>query len=224
MRRSNSFMITAAVACCVAWPGVAGADDGWNIRLHGVWTNPDGETRIDDGFGESITTNADSAFGVALSAEYGLSDRVGVELEYLGASNSGFSVTVASPGTAAIKLNDDLGFSMIDASLNIRLTSGGRTELFVGPVLAQVFYDDLRFEVFGEAARLEVDDDFGVGLVLGADIALGDGGWFFSGRVKYIDSQFEARDKDDPNDPGTKVDFNPLMVAVGVGVRLGGSR
>ncbi len=196
------------------------AREGWNVRIAGVWVALDGETRVDQGGGQTIETSADDTLGLGLSVEYGISDRVGVEVGYLGAAESEFGLVLQVPGGPVLRLSDDLGFSMIDASVNIRLTSGERTEIYVGPVIAQASFDDLRFEALGDVARIAVDDETGFGLVAGVDVDLGEGGWFFSGRLKYIDMEINGRDKDDPSDPGVDIDFDPLMVSVGFGVRF----
>ena len=87
----------------------------------------------------------------------------------------------------------------------------------MGPVIAQMFYDDLSFDVMGDTARLSIDDDIAYGLVLGVDVLIGEGDWFFNGGLKYLMASGRVKDVDDPGDPGVNVDFDPLMVFVGFG-------
>ncbi len=220
MRSSTSLTVLVVVALLCTAPGNAALAEGWNLRLGGVWTNPDGETRVVDSDGQVIGTSADDAFGVGLSIEYMFSDRVGVEIGYLAGSDSKFQLDVDDPFLGELSVTDDLAFDVLDLSLNIRLVVTERTELYVGPVLADVSFDDLAFEVLGQPVPIGVDGATGFGLVAGIDVALGGGPWFFSGRLKYLDVAIDARPKDDPDDSVTKIDFNPFMVGAGFGVRF----
>ena len=215
----RTLLIIAAVACFTL-PSSAAAADGWSIRLNGVWSNPDGEVTITNEEDQLIRTQAGSAFGLGLAVEYRFTDRLGLEFGYLTGSESDFDIILADPGGDSLAITDALAFSIFEASLNIRLVSNERIDLYIGPVVARVSYANLSFAVGDETLRIDISDETAFGGVLGLNIPLGQSDWFFNAFAQYLATELDAKDLDDPEDSGTTIDFNPVVVGLGFGYRF----
>lgn len=210
-------LIAVAGLCLFLATSTAFAEPGWNLRFGAAWTDLDGEVMVDSDFDETIQTDAGSTYGFGLAVEYRWSDRLGLQVGYMDGFSSDLDVVLSDAFGPFLSLSDDLDFSILDVALNIRINPGDGPEVYVGPVLAQISYDDLAFEVMGETARLGLDDDLAYGVVVGVDATMGTSGWFFNGGVKYLMASARVKDLDDPDDPGVDVDFDPLMLFVGFG-------
>jgi outer membrane protein W len=69
----------------------------------------------------------------------------------------------------------------------------------------------------GASVRVEEDEDLAVGMIVGLDVPIGQEQWEFSARVQYLDTTFEGSGLAGGS---FDVDFDPLMVGLGVGHRF----
>lgn len=215
--RQHQLGLMIAIALAILLPATAGAqDEGWKIRAHGVWTDPDGSFSFVDVDGTRIQTSADSSAGLALSGEYRFSRRAALELGLLAGGGSDFGIRITAP-EGTITVMDSLGFTVVSAGLNFYFTTGDGPHFYLGPLLAQVSYANLTFRIPGESLRVDVGNDFGYGASLGLDLPLGQKGWFFTATAKYIDTVLDAQ----PTDGGSEeISFDPLMLGAGFGYRF----
>lgn len=217
-------LVWMMVIALLASPALA-ADSPWQIRGFVAWFDPDVDETIVNEDGESIRVGADDDIGFGLSAEYRYSPRLGFE----------FGVLQASPETTVTLEDSELGLSLtarddpsirpLTAGVNWYLTPQSNLDLYVGAFLAYVLYDDLTFDlnaeipvngeviVVSERARVDVDNDFSYGAVLGLDIPIGTLGWALAASVRYIETDLDSTD-DDGDQETLAVD--PLIVTLGV--------
>lgn len=209
--------LAVAIALVLLLPATAGAqDEGWKIRAHVVWSNPDGSFDFVEDDGTRVQTSLDSSAGFALSGEYRFSRRAALELGLLAGGGSDFELRITVP-EGTVRVIDTLGFTVVSAGLNFYFTEGDGPQFYLGPLIAQVSYANLTFRIPGESLRVDVGDDFGFGAALGLDVPLGGKGWFFSANAKYIDTVLDAR----PTDGGSEeISFDPLMLGAGFGYRF----
>jgi outer membrane protein W len=201
------------------------ADSHWQIRGFVVWFDPDVDRTIFNADGETIRVESDDDIGFGLSAEYRYSPRFGVE----------FGVLQASPETTVTLEDSDLGISLtakddgtirpLTAGVNWYLTPQSNLDLYVGAFLAYVLYDDLTFDlnaeipvngeviVVSDRARIDVDNDFSYGAVLGLDIPIGTLGWAVAASVRYIETDLDTTDDDGDR---LTLSVDPLIVTLGV--------
>ena len=199
-------------------------DTGWSLRINGTFTDPDRRSVVADADGNDVETVTSEAVGLALSGEYRFSDRIGLELGIQAGYEADVAVTVTDENglqNDGLTLPEDgLRFTLVDVALNIYLVSGG-VDLYIGPVLGFITYDDMAFRVGAPWVPVEVRVDGGLalGAVLGLDIPCGDAGWFFTTSLKYLDSAYDVG----AEALGTgkqEIDFDPLIVRAGFGYRF----
>jgi outer membrane protein W len=226
MKSTNHFRITRlnvallALALAVPAASVGAGDNGWQVKVGGVWIHPNLNYSSVEPEGEHLTAASDNAIGLGLGLEYRLSDRIGIELGVLRASPN-LHLQVQVPTGWVLSAEDHLSFTPITAGFAVHLTPGKPVDLYVAPALAYVMYGDLHFAAFGlqtETADLAVGNQWTWGLSLGADVRLGDGPWRINSAVSYIRTTLHATDIEN-GDP-RKVDFNPFTVTLGIGYRF----
>lgn len=205
-------------------PATASANGKWHLRGFAAWVDPDLDFRGED-FGDPIRAETDSKFGFGFAAEYQMSRRWGVEFSALTASpETQVTVTMVDPA-ASVTAVDDQSFTPLSAGVNIHLTPKSRVDLYFGAFLAYVLYSDLTFQFqtilpangtvirIDERVKIKVDDDIGVGALLGVDIPFGEGGWGVTGSIRYLDTDLDATDEDGDNQ---KISFDPLIATFGI--------
>jgi outer membrane protein W len=200
--------------------------EGFNLRLNATWTDPK-STNYDDGDRfVRIEANTAETFGLALSGEFRISDRLGVEAGIQAANKSEVRFSFRAPDGAnlgdplAAQPEDNLSFTIVDAALNVYLTSG-TLDFYVGPVLGYIFYDDTLNVLVGnlsQPASFEIDDDFAYGAVVGVDIDIADSNCFFTSSVKYLVASYDIQIRND--DSSDDIDFDPWIVRLGFGYRF----
>jgi hypothetical protein len=199
---------------------------GWSIRLNGTWTIPDRNHFNNSGF-VRLQTITDETFGLALSTEYRFSETVGLEVGVQAGNESTVRFKIMDPEGAILDdpidghPEDDLGFTILDAALNIYITSG-TVDLYIGPVIGYIFYDnDLNILVGRDLlpASVKIDDDVAFGAVLGLDIDFSNSDWFFTSSIKYLDASYDA-EVFEGGRPAEEIDFDPLIIRLGLGYRF----
>ena len=199
-------------------PGTLQADDrGWTLRLSAVYADPDltFDTVGDDG--QRIRVEQDSAFGLALRAEYRLSPRWGVELGAMAVSND-LSIRVDNTGFGPLNLGPSVRMTPWTAGLLLHLTPQKRVDFYVAARAAYVIYDDVVLEdaLLGRE-RQNADDDLGWSLGLGLDVPVGEGPWAAHFEIAHLDTVLELTA---PDGFETRLAPEPLLIHAGVSYRF----
>ena len=217
--------VTLLALLAVSGSAIQAQESGWSIRLNGTWTYPDGTYRGGSDL-IGVEENTASTFGAALSTEYRFSGRFGLEVGVQAANSAEVNLRSTDPDGVVLgdtqdpHPTDSLGFTIIDAALNIYLSSG-KVDFYVGPVVGYILYDDLDILVgvpILDPAHIQIDDDIAFGAVVGLDVESGDSGWFFTTSMKYMDASYNARLL--AGGPAEEIDFDPLIVRMGFGYRF----
>jgi outer membrane protein len=105
------------------------------------------------------------------------------------------------------------------AALNVHLTPDSRADLYVGPLLAYVVYSsfDLVVDPWFLTEGFVTENDFGIGINVGLDVRLGEGGWLLSAAFKYLDTTLVASP---PDESVGRTDIDPMIFSIGVGYRF----
>lgn len=216
---SIALLLVLTALAVLAAPSAAQTNQ-WSLRFGATAADPDGEfvDRSDDTI---LSSEADSAYGISFSAEYRFSPRVGVEMGAMAFAEDDLRIRVERDrgGERVSQVRtDQLGFQPYFVGLNFHLARGDRTQVYVGPFLAYVRYQSfgLTFESDDDfvTESIELDDDFGYGVVLGLDIPIGQSNWFVHGNARYLKTELDAG--------SARADYDPLVATVGFGLRLGG--
>lgn len=209
--------LVGMILVVVALPGTGAAGDrAWLLRVAGVSVDSGASAVEVPGTGEQFSIETSSGLGFGLDLEYRASRRIGVDLGVLSAApNIGTSVDV---GVKSLSANADVTMTPLTAGINVHLTPDSRFDVYLGPLLAYVIYDNFTFTAWpGLSESFRSQNDVGFGANLGVDVRLGDGRWTFNAALKYIDTTFEASSID--GGPG-ETDFDPTIVGVGFGYRF----
>lgn len=206
----GSGLLVFATALFLAVPAVAGQP--WRIRVQAAWSSPQGDFREVEG-DEVTTADFSGALGFGLQIERLVSSRVGLELGVLW-SEPDVNVVETQP-PLRLTVDAPVGMTPVTLGVNYHFGSGGRTDFYLGPAVAWVFYDDvvLGDPDFGQE-RLTVDDDYAWGATFGIDVNLTKtGNWAFNSELRWM-----AGSTDFENEEGERrsVDIDPLYLTAGL--------
>lgn len=240
MRSTLGFLAAAATAGLVglllfspaaAAQGASGAEKGsWTVRGFGAWLETDDFTfqsgpAIDplppviDFFSFSLGDGS----GAGLALEYRATRRLGVEALAIRADIEGeLRIVVSNPPIPEQVVRQDVETDLYGLGVNFHLTPGRRIDLYVGPLVAYLQYDDFNasFDLGGFTGTFQArfSDDTAYGATLGADIPLGSSGrWAVSGAVRQL-----WYDSDEGDEDSTEIELDPLVATAGVAYRWGG--
>ena len=212
------FLILAPVAAAQELAG--DAKGGWALRGFGSWVGTAGDTLhsgppidpLPPAIESSLTLDDGSGAGLAL--EYRATRRLGVEALALLADLDGvLRVRALDQVSPEGTVTRDVSCDLVGAGLNFHLTPGRRADVYLGPLVAIVQYDDFRADLGGLTFLSDFDDDTAFGVTLGADVALGRSRhWAFTASARQLWSR-ASRD----------LDVDPLIASAGVAYRWGGS-
>ena len=215
-------LVTLALALC-SRPALAtetrtAGEAHWQLRFGGVGVATDlgydtvGDARYSEG----------GATGLGISAEYRFAHRLGAEF--------GIAAAVGIDGYTYPYDFNTFSFVPLTAGLNFHLTPDRKVDVYLGPVLAWVHYEDLTFTVYpgvhshhwpywlpGVHENLRVEDDFALGANLGFDVRFGDSRWSFCTALKYLATNLDATDFEGRR---VDVDLGPVILSVGAGYRF----
>jgi outer membrane protein W len=209
----------------VVLPSPAAAQDGtWTLRGGVAWVDPDVDYRVNSE-GDRVRVSSDDDLGFGLAAEYQWSDRFGVELGFAWAEPD-ITLRLDSADLAGIdvRATDAVAFMPITAGFNVHLTPGSAADLYVGPLVAWVLYDDVTFRArvnlptgpVSDTLELDSDDDVAFGAQIGLDVPFGASGWRVNAALSYLDTVIALEDAGDSTD----VDYDPVMLRFGIGYRF----
>jgi outer membrane protein W len=240
MRSTRGFAAAAATAgvigllffspAAAAQGGYEAGKGSWTVRAFGAWLDTD-EFRFESGPAIDpfppildFTFTLGDGSGAGLSLEYRATRRVGVEALAIRADLEGeFRVTLFNPPIPEQVVTDDVETDLYSLGVNFHLTPGRRFDVYAGPVVAYVQYDDFKASVdlgFGSPGTFEArfTDDTAYGIALGADYPLGRSGrWAVSGAVRQL-----WYDSGDDEEDSVEVGLDPLIATAGVAYRFGG--
>jgi outer membrane protein W len=221
MRIKTQISVAAAMvsvfALCSLYAAPADAGESpWRLRLFAVSMNPTGDEVVVEGSGERIGFDAGGGYGGGFELEYRASRRLGIDFGVLTASPV---IDVLIDEAGVITASAKPRITPVYAGLNVHLTLDSRADLYLGPMLAYVIYSsfDLVTDPWFMREWFETENDFGIGLNIGLDLRLGDGGWLLSAAFKYLDTTLEAS----PPDEGVgRSDIDPMIFSIGFGYQF----
>lgn len=215
--------LTLGSAAAAAGPADPGAGS-WTLRGFGAWVNTTGDRLRSgppiDNFAPVVefSLTLDDGTGAGLALEYRATRRLGIEaLAILADLDATFRLRTLAPVALEEQETRDLGTDLLGVGLNVHLTPGRRIDLYAGPLIALVRYDDFRSDLEAGSLQAEFDDDTALGVTLGADIALGNSGkWACSLALRRLWSSTEVVDSI------FELDVDPLIASAGIAYRWGG--
>jgi hypothetical protein len=223
------FVAMAVAGVMLVGSSAAKAEDsGFSIRLNGTWTKPDTPYLEPGNELVRLNTTTSESFGLALSGEYRFAERIGLEVGVQAFNESEIVIRQRDPqgGIVGDELDphpqDDTRFTLYDAALNIYIVSGG-LDLYAGPVFGFFTFTDLDVQAtpFLVPAKVEIDGDYALGVVVGLDVEFPDSPWFFTSSIKYLDSDYElSLDNSLGVRSPQEIDFDPWIFRLGLGFRI----
>lgn len=221
MNITTNTSITAAIVVaflvCALCPITADAADGpWQLRITALSMNPTGSSVFVAGSGERIDYSADNGYGFGIDLEYRASRRLGIDFGVLTATPV---IDVLIDEVGVISASAKPRITPVYVGLNVHLTPDGPLDLYIGPLLAYVVYSsfDLVVDPWFLTEGFVTRNDLGIGLNVGLDIRLGEGGWLLTAAFKYLDTTLEASP---PDESTGRTDIDPMILSVGFGYRF----
>ena len=228
MKRMTRTISSFGVLLALATAGSAAAQTetgrGWQVELTGLSTRS--TTASFDG--------SESSSGYGLGLEYRISPRFGVELDLL-SSELEDRMSFSFFDEELLTIESSLQMTPVLAGLNVHLTPGRRADLYVGPVLGLIRYDDIELEFRGDflegatvpVQRVETEDGFAWGARLGVDVPIGRRGLFFTASATYLKAEVEVSSfageiGEDGEIVGgdSSFDLDPFVTQLGFGYRF----
>jgi outer membrane protein W len=216
--RRRIIPLVVALAC---FPGAvdtkAGDDTGWRLRVDFGFFDLGGDGITVDTGTNTFRTEVQAGGGAGVRGEYQPLRWLGVEFGFF----SGATVDVDfdfSGGSGSTRV-DVSSFVPFTVGLDIHLTPRSRVDLYIGPQLAWVRFNNVQVSV-GSATTggsISVDSDVGPGAILGLDIPLGASRrWAFQMNLRYFKTTMEGGNNGD----SLKADFEPTIFSLGFGYRF----
>gem|GEM_PF-1509172 len=202
----------------VTIPVPPGPGHRWILRAFGWSGDGDDQARTSDvvgpGVAERTKLGIESPDGAGVSLEYLASHRVGIEGALLiGSADGIFQLDL---GNQWARAEDDIDFTVFTVGANFHLTPDRRADVYLGPFVGFVSYDDVSFQTLGRQTRIDFDDDLGFGAQVGVDLPFTrDGRWGFNSALRYLTTTAEE-------DRGRRrqLDLDPLILSAGISVRF----
>ena len=211
--------VTVIVMCGLCAAPVAAADPGWTIRVFAAGFDPDLDVVVPSENPDEIRVTADSDLGFGASLEYRFNGLVGVELGYMQASPAVVLNAEDVPGFGDISLSDAMSTDATTLDLNFHLTPNSEYfDFYLGAGLAYMGYGDLHYtDPEGDPLDLETGSDLGYSAKAGLGISLGkNSNWAAIGGIRYIWTDLEATQTQDPDQTTVTFDFDTFSFSVGI--------
>lgn len=185
----------------------------WTLRPFFAYVNPSDDIKQSrvrpNGVSEQSTLSFGGGAGAGISAEYHFTDRLGLEVAAIIAElDSRFMFDLDEAWETD---TDDISFTALTIGPNFHLTNNSeKVDLYVGPFVGFVDLGNSSYQTLGESVRRSFDDDFVVGVQVGADIPIVKSSpWKLHTGLRYID--FTA----DEDRTGDDADIDPLIFTIG---------
>lgn len=219
----RTLIIIAVLACCGSFAvPVSAAEKGWQIRVYAAGFDPSLDVMVPAENPEEVRVTADSDLGFGASLEYRFNNLLGLEVGYMQASPT-VELSADVPGMGHLSLTDSMSTRVITLDLDIHLTPRSQSfDCYLGGGVASVGYGNLHYvDPDGDPLDLETSSDVGYSVKAGLGIALGKNSkWEAVGGLRYIWTDLEARQAQDPNGDSATFDFDTFSFSVGLGYRF----
>lgn len=217
MRRTWIIVAVIALFSTLTLPATA-ADTGWHLRVFAAGFDPDLDVMVPAENPDEVRVTADSDLGYGASLEYQFSRLLGLELGVMQASPV-VELSADVPGYGYLSLTDSMSTLVFTLDLDVHLTSNSQWfDVSLGGGVANVGYSDLHYvDPDGDPLSLAISDDFTYSAKARLDIALGkNSNWAATGGLRYIWSDIEVRQVEEPDGGTETFDFNILSFTVGI--------
>jgi opacity protein-like surface antigen len=218
MKRTVVFLAAVALCAGISAPVSAG-ETGWHLRVFAAGHDANLDVLVPAENPDEIRITSDSDLGFGASLEYQFSNLLGLELGYMQASPTIKLIAEDVPGYGDIVLSDSMSTSAITLDLNFHLTPDSQYfDFYLGAGVASLGYGDLHYvDPEGDPLDLRVSNDVGYSAKAGLGIALGtNSNWAAIGGLRYIWTDLEAAQAQDPDDTSATFDFNTFSFTVGI--------
>ncbi|MEM7586347.1 MAG: outer membrane beta-barrel protein [Acidobacteriota bacterium] len=221
MFRNTGFCVALLTLIWLTMPTTASAEgEGWQLRIGGVWVDPDVSFIDIDTDGDRVEAGTDGGFGFGAALEKRFSSRLGLEVGVLFAEPDVTLFADLGPGLQFFA-SDSVSFTAATLGLNVHLTPDRAVDLYLGPLVSYVQYGDIGFLAQAGGTTLAQEfstrDDFTLGAQVGADFRLGERPWTLNLAAKWIDTSLEVTSEDGEV---TDLGFEPIILGFGVGYRF----
>jgi outer membrane protein W len=152
------------------------------------------------------TLELDESFGLQVSFERMVTDRIGVEPTIWSTSHD---VEVSDAMVPDFDLGE-IDLFAVAVNVNYRVLERDRVELFVGPTVGYAFWGDLETGL----GDFSADDEFVYGVNLGLDVPVGGGKWGVSGALGYLFSEIGLEGS------GSDLGVDPFQLKLGLSYRF----
>jgi opacity protein-like surface antigen len=217
MRHALRFLMCCAIATFLAAPATA-ADTRWTLRVFAAGHDANLDIMVPAENPDEVRVTSESDLGFGASLEYQFSGPFGVELGIAQASPA-IVLSAEVPGYGLLVLSDPMSTRTITLDLNLHLTPGSEYfDVFFGAGAASMSYGDLHYvDPDGDPLDLVVSNDVGFSARAGLDIALGrNSSWAAIGCIRYIWTDLEVRQADEPTSDTATFDFDTFSFSVGI--------
>lgn len=216
--KQRVFLVTFLVVCGFAAVPAAASEPGWTIRVFAAGFDPDLDVMVPSENPDEIRVTADSDLGFGASLEYQFNDLLGLELGYMLASPA-IELSADIPGYGHLSLSDPMSTGTTTLDLNFHLTPASEYfDFYLGAGIAYMSYGDLHYiDPDGDPLDIQTDNDLGYTAKAGLGISLGkNSNWAAVGGLRYIWTDLEAAEVQDPEDGSTTFDFDTFSFTVGI--------
>lgn len=214
--------LVLAVTIAGATSAAAG-QEGWEVRVQGVYVNPSVSHRAYTSTGAPIDISSDSDTGFAIGFGHRISDHIGWEIGAFQASPTMKLTTDFGLGGQTWTFSRDLRTRAVTAALDFHLTPNRTVDLYLSPMIASISYGSLDYTIgipddTTQTLNVDIGRDFGWGLGLGMDVPIGRGAWRATGSIRYLDSELDVTEVD--GDFRDTINFDLTVVSLGITYRF----
>ena len=197
---------------------VEAAGKGWHLRIFAAGIDPDLDVMVPSENPDEIRVKGLSDLGFGASLEYQFNDRFGLELGAISGSPE-VELSADIPGYGHLSLTDSMSTQVIIVDLDFHLTPNSRAfDFYLGAGIANVGFGDLHYvDPDGDPLDISADGELTWSVKAGLDIALGkESRWAAVGGIRYIDSDIELSNVDEPDGGPATLSYNIFSFSVGI--------
>jgi len=226
--KNSLLLLTVLAVVMFTVPINAGTDVGDHVlRCTVAYFEPTGSTytwlnpEVIPGATARIDTRPKGSIGFAIDYEYRLSGLLGIAVT-LGRTEAEMEITHSVALQHPPHYTGDLLMVPLTISPQFHLVANESLDIYCGPLLGYIFYDDLKTEDYGRGANsYGVKNEFTYGALAGLDVPLGSSKWLFTFSIRYLAAR---ADIDEPyqhvEDINAKIDIDPFIFQAGFGYRF----